>query len=218
MVKPVFPEFLLFDLGNVLYDLDIPATRRALGQLTTGREEELMAFLHRESWLERYETGVLSDEMFVRGILSFAPSGTPEEAVIQAWNAMLVGIPAERLRWLAGLRRRFPIGLLSNTNALHIEAVRTHLREIHRLTDFEERFFDAVFYSHEIGMRKPEEACFRFALEQIGRPASEVLFLDDMPENTAAARSVGLRAVTHQAGLEIRHALDGYLLQGEASP
>lgn len=218
MAKPVLPEFLLFDLGNVLYDLDIPATRQALGQLTRGREEDLMAFLHRESWLERYETGALSDEMFVRGILSFAPSGTPEKAVIQAWNAMLVGMPAERLHWLAGLRRRFRIGLLSNTNALHLAAVRAHLREVHRLDDFEERFFDAVFYSHEIGIRKPEESCFRYALEQIGLPASGVLFMDDMPENTAAARSVGLKAVTHQAGHEIRHALDGYLLQGEALP
>jgi glucose-1-phosphatase len=203
--------YLLFDLGNVIVDLDIPATYRALADLTRGRARPFERFLQEERWLDRYETGALSDQEFIAGILDHADPDTPPEAVVDAWNAMLVHIPSERLEWLADLRSRYQVGLLSNTNGLHLQWVHDYLDRQLGIRDFEDRCFDEVYYSHRIGYRKPAEECFRHTIRAIGRPAREILFIDDLEDNTAAARACGMRAATHPAGREIREWLDHYL-------
>lgn len=207
--------YLLFDLGNVIVDLDIPATYRALSDLTRSRAADFEAFLRREQWLERYETGGLEDEPFIEGILDFAEPGAGSDDVINAWNAMLVHIPLERLDWLAGLRSSFRVGLLSNTNNLHLAWVYTYLERRYGLRDFEAACFDEVYYSHHIRLRKPARECFDFTVAAIGVPPGEILFIDDLPDNTAAARASGLRAVTHRPGREIMDWLDHYLRHGE---
>lgn len=208
------PTYLLFDLGNVIVDLDIPATYQAMAALGGGHVEALQSFLEKERWLERYETGAIADDDFVEGILAYARPGITGQDVRDAWNAMLVHIPEERLQWLEGLRQSFRVGLLSNTNGIHLSWVYGYLETAYGIRDFEARCFDDVYYSHQIGYRKPDEACYRHALACIGRPAGEVLFIDDLEENTRAARAIGIRAATHLSGREIREWLPAYLSGG----
>jgi putative hydrolase of the HAD superfamily len=59
--------------------------------------------------------------------------------------------------------------------------------------------FDAVVISGEVGMRKPERAIFELALDRIGLPAGECVFIDDMPDNVAAATEAGLVGIVHRA-------------------
>jgi epoxide hydrolase-like predicted phosphatase len=59
-----------------------------------------------------------------------------------------------------------------------------------------ETLFDAVIDSCEVGMRKPNPAIFRHALEQLGGVGpDEAVFLDDHPANVAGARLAGLHAI-----------------------
>lgn len=58
--------------------------------------------------------------------------------------------------------------------------------------------FDAVVISGEVGMRKPEPAIFELALDRIGLPASECVFVDDVPHNIAAAAEAGLVGIVHR--------------------
>jgi putative hydrolase of the HAD superfamily len=57
-----------------------------------------------------------------------------------------------------------------------------------------ERLFDPMVMSAEIGLAKPDPAYFRYALERIGLPAGQVLFVDDVTANVDSARTVGLVA------------------------
>jgi len=57
--------------------------------------------------------------------------------------------------------------------------------------------FDAVVISGEVGMRKPEERMFRYALEQVGLPAPQCVFVDDHPTNVRVAAGLGLVGVHH---------------------
>ncbi|GLZ03843.1 hypothetical protein Acsp03_13090 [Actinomadura sp. NBRC 104412] len=57
--------------------------------------------------------------------------------------------------------------------------------------------FDAVVISAEVGMRKPDERIFRHALDLVGLPAEQCVFIDDIEHNIAAARAVGMRAIHH---------------------
>lgn len=205
------PSCLLFDLGNVIVDLDIPATARSLEMLAGTRKEELNAFLLANRWLERYEVGEFSDETFLDGIKSCLPEGITSQQVRDAWNAMLLHIPLARLHWLAGLRNKYRVALLSNTNGIHLDWVHDHLLQEYGLTGYEAYCFDTTFYSHRIGQRKPETACYKLVLEKLRLNARDVLFIDDVPENTAAAASLGIRTATHPVGSEIMDRLEGYL-------
>jgi putative hydrolase of the HAD superfamily len=58
--------------------------------------------------------------------------------------------------------------------------------------------FDAVVISGEIGMRKPEERIFRHALELLGLPGEECVFIDDIEANIQAAGALGIIGIHHR--------------------
>ncbi|WP_283138447.1 HAD family hydrolase [Rhizohabitans arisaemae] len=60
-----------------------------------------------------------------------------------------------------------------------------------------EECFDAVVISGEVGMRKPEERIFRYAVETLGLEPPECVFIDDILPNVEAARAVGIVGLHH---------------------
>ena len=54
--------------------------------------------------------------------------------------------------------------------------------------------FEPMIISSEIGVAKPDPRFFEVAVERIGVPAEQVLFVDDVLANVEGARSVGLVA------------------------
>ena len=54
--------------------------------------------------------------------------------------------------------------------------------------------FEPMIISAEIGVAKPDPGFFEVAVERIGLPAEQVLFVDDVLANVESARSVGLAA------------------------
>lgn len=202
---------LLFDLGNVLFDLNIPATERALARVLGERTTEFRSWTIHNHFFERYEIGEISDSDFVGQINQYCLPGTKNEEIISAWNAMLVGMPLERLTWLKELRKTYRVALLSNTNALHIKWVHHYLEQKYQITQFEEDCFDRVYYSHEIRARKPDAAAFRYVLENLGVNPEEVLFIDDVKENYLGAKTVDIVAIQHSPNFKIETMLPAYL-------
>ncbi|GAA5044222.1 putative hydrolase of the HAD superfamily [Thermocatellispora tengchongensis] len=74
-----------------------------------------------------------------------------------------------------------------------------------------DEIFDAVVISGEVGMRKPEERIFRYALEQVGLPGEECVFIDDIEANIVAARALGITGVHHRDPAETIPALESLL-------
>jgi len=68
--------------------------------------------------------------------------------------------------------------------------------------------FDAVVISGEVGMRKPEREIFDLVLSQIGLPAAECVFVDDMEHNIVAAQRAGLVGIVHRGFAETAAALE----------
>lgn len=80
-----------------------------------------------------------------------------------------------------------------------------------------DELFDDVVDSSEVGMRKPDPAIYRLALDRLGGvdPARAVM-LDDYPGNCAGARATGMEAVLVD---DPAIAVDElYALLGEAQP
>ncbi len=55
--------------------------------------------------------------------------------------------------------------------------------------------FDVVVESSVVGVRKPEEAFYRIALERLGIEATEAVFLDDLGINLKPARAMGMTTI-----------------------
>jgi putative hydrolase of the HAD superfamily len=69
------------------------------------------------------------------------------------------------------------------------------------------KYFVLRMSSCYLGLRKPEAAIYRRALDILDRPAERVLFIDDREENIAAAEAVGMKAVQFLGAESLRDQL-----------
>ncbi len=71
-------------------------------------------------------------------------------------------------------------------------------------------FITAKYFSHEMGFRKPETGFFRHIIHDLGVPANELIFVDDLAENVEAAEKLGMRTVRFESNRHLCHALRGF--------
>ncbi len=181
-------ETLIFDLGGVIINLDTQATYRAFLRHNPQITPEI---LHHDVPV-RYETGLISDAQFrdeVRGLVS--PHLSDSE-IDEAWNAMILDIPAWRIEMLQQLRNNHQVMLLSNTNAIHIRRVEEEVLP-HGLESIEE-LFDQTYYSYKMKKRKPNTDIYEQVIAENSLNPEKTLFIDDNPHNITGARDAGLDA------------------------
>ncbi|MFX9101239.1 hypothetical protein ABTN51_20410, partial [Acinetobacter baumannii] len=77
-----------------------------------------------------------------------------------AWNALLLDFVKERIDWLKEIRNRYKVFLFSNTNQIHYDCFIHRFKEQFGTLDFNSLFIKA-YYSHEMGMRKPDAEAFQ---------------------------------------------------------
>lgn len=63
------------------------------------------------------------------------------------------------------------------------------------------------FVSCLTGHRKPDASAYRVVVEQLARPASEMIFVDDREANCEAARRAGMRAIRFVGAASLREQL-----------
>jgi putative hydrolase of the HAD superfamily len=68
--------------------------------------------------------------------------------------------------------------------------------------------FDVALSSCYLGMRKPEPAIYRRALDILGRPAERILFIDDRAENVVGAMVAGMKAIRFEGAEALRRQLE----------
>lgn len=185
-------KHIIFDLGNVLVRLDTPACIEAFKKI--GMEMVInRANDDAKSVLEQLGLGLISVETFCQKARELSGSQASDEAICQAANAMLVEIPDEKKRRLLDLRARgHRVFLLSNTNSIHWDYCVEQLfpYKNYGVADY----FERIFLSQEMHLQKPDAEIFNEVLRQTGIRAEDSIFIDDLPENCEAARSVGTQA------------------------
>ena len=189
---------IIFDLGGVLLNLDVPKTSAAFKALGLTHIDELFRIGFATSFFRDYEMGTISDEEFVEKALQLTAPGTTQAQVIAAWNDMLLDFPAERVEFLKKLQSKYRIYLFSNTNQIHLLHFHKAYREVYG-SEMDDLFAKA-YYSHLIRMRKPDVAAFEYVIKASGVNAAETLFIDDALVNVEGA---------HKAGLQALHLTDG---------
>jgi len=189
---------IIFDLGGVILNIDPQLTVNKFRDLGWNDfYEENKQSVGKELFYQ-VEKGTSTPEAFREAVRKRIAGEIEDSAIDKAWSAMILDIPAERVRYLLELKKSYRLFLLSNTNEIH--RIKFH-------EDFERTFgyplynlFERNFYSHEMGLRKPNPEIYLQAVKEAGLIAEETLFIDDMVENTEAAKSTGLKVLHIQPG------------------
>lgn len=182
---------ILFDLGGVLYHIDYELTIKAFEKLGIKNFHEHFSQQQQNNLFDRLETGKISDEDFIKEMKVLLPHCTRKE-IIDAWNALLIGLPHENIQLLKDLSKQYRLFLLSNTNSIHINRINKLLYKDYNLKSLDS-LFDKVYLSHQIGMRKPNNETFEWVLRDAGILAQETLFIEDSIQHIESANKVGIQ-------------------------
>jgi FMN phosphatase YigB (HAD superfamily) len=192
---------LIFDLGNVLYDIDFVKMYHAFEQLGIPNFENHFTLNKSDQIFLDLEKGFINETEFCNGFNALYNLTLKHQQIIDAWNALLVGYRKESIQWVKDHNSQFDTFLYSNTNQIHYD---------HFIPQFSrelggnfEALFKTPYYSHKMGQRKPDPASFQFILDKEGLIAAETLFIDDNEPNIKAAASVGLQVLFLKPGMRV---------------
>ena len=201
---------LIFDLGNVLYDIDFKKMNAAFESIgIKGIDTHFTLHKSHQLFLD-LEMGFVNEQEFFDGFRILANLPLTNEQIIYAWNALLVGFRKNSIQWVKDNNQLFNTFLYSNTNQIHCD---------HFLPQFEkevanypfESLFKTPYYSHKMWQRKPDPKSFIYLLEKEGLTAEETLFIDDNEPNIIAAASVGLKVLHLKEGMMVEKDITAYL-------
>ncbi len=184
---------IIFDLGGVLIGIDYHATINAFKNLGVEKFDEFFTQLKQHHLFDKWDIGGITPEQFRHQLREISGLPMSNEQIDHAWNAMLGIMPNNRIPLLENVSKNYRIFLLSNTNAIHIPYFKRYITENFGY-DGLDNFFENLYYSHEIGHRKPDAGAFNHVIAQNGLNAAETLFFDDTHMHVAGARKVGIHA------------------------
>ena len=184
---------IILDLGGVLLNIDYYKTIEAFKEIGIPNFEELFTQAKQEHLFDKYESGLIDSSDFIKALKKKLPPTISEEEIKSAWNAMLLDFPAKRLDFLLELKKEYKTFLLSNTNPIHLEAFHKIIHQNNGI-DSLDNHFDKVYFSSDMGNRKPHPEIFLQVCKEQGLKPSETLFIDDTEQHVEGAKKAGLNA------------------------
>jgi len=201
---------LIFDLGNVLYDIDFKKMNTAFALIGIDNFDKHFTLNQSNQLFLDLEMGLIKEAAFYDGVRTLASLPLTNAQIQFAWNALLIGFRKNSIDWIKQNNNKYNIYLYSNTNQIHHDVF---------IAEFENQvanypfvsLFKKPYYSHEMGMRKPDPASFTYIVEKEGLVPAETLFIDDNEPNISAAASVGLQVLHLTEGRTVEKDIEAYL-------
>jgi len=176
-------EVLLFDLGYVLIDF---AGFEELGRLLPDASD--VAAIRRQ-WIRSesvhlFESGAISSGEFgLRFVEEWNLELSPED-FLGEFSSWPRGLYSGAGPLLQRLRKTHRLACLSNSNELHAHLHRQCL----------EPHLERYYFSHELGLAKPQPEVFDRVIEKLACPPGRIAFFDDTAVNVQAGSSAGMNA------------------------
>ena len=181
---------VFFDWGGVIIENPAPGMAKVIAN-TWGVDFKSMGGLPLEL-LDLFQRGEIEEGDFWNAVGEYYSISVPSAVKEGLWGKAFDEVYVEinpTLDWATKLQDTgIQTGVLSNTELPAVE-----LFESQNYSCFEH-----LVFSCECGVSKPNADIYHFAAEQMNLPPSEILFLDDKPENVAAARKTGMHGVLFQ--------------------
>jgi putative hydrolase of the HAD superfamily len=191
-------EVVLFDMGGVLVEID---WHNQVGKMLG---EQIADHQIHDRWvaleaIHAFECGELDFDEFAQALKHEAKLTQGVEEIKSIFQALVVDEFAESVELIEGLKERYRIAVLSNTNSAHMP----------RVENF--KFYDLIddwFLSFEMGVMKPDAEIYQRVVEDLKVPAESILFFDDGLKNISQAKQLGLKAFQVQGVAEVKAILE----------
>lgn len=189
---------VIFDFGMVFTGVPDANAHAELVRITGLDREHFEKFY----WADRhaYDEGKLTGIGFWRKLVRDAGLTLPDSAIeeLNLWDArMWTTVDPAMLAWHEKLKRAGLLtAILSNMGDSVLENIE---REFGWLSSF-----DALVWSYQLGIAKPDPSIYKHAMKQLGAAAGETLFIDDKPVNVEAARALGMQALVYSGMATLR--------------
>jgi putative hydrolase of the HAD superfamily len=190
---------VVFDFGNVLGFFSHRKSAEQVAAFTDMSAESVQAYLYGGSLEEDFESGRVSTPVFTGMVRETFKLTCSDEQFAVAFADMFTP-NSDVCALVPQLKKRYRVLLLSNTNDLHYRQFREQFADVLS-------HLDGIIVSHEAGVRKPHPKIYEACLKLAGRPASECVFIDDLPSNIEAARACGWHGVVYRRDLDLRKGL-----------
>jgi putative hydrolase of the HAD superfamily len=188
----MFPfDVILFDVGGVLLTNGWDNRERAKVLEQFHLDRTAFEARHPDPY-RAWERGAIPVEAYLDATVFTEPRIFSHQEFFAAMCANSLPLPNGALGIL---------GELAASNQYLLGALNNEARETneYRFKQFGlNGYFKVKLSSCYLGLRKPDQAIFRLALDILGRPAHRILFIDDREENTAAAALAGMKAIHFQ--------------------
>ena len=185
MIKTV-----LFDLGNVILPFDVSRLAARLSAYCRLSTDEIVDRLWSDRIANEFETGLMTPEgyfLHVSELCGFV--GLSFDKFVPIFNEIFIedeGVST----LIRSLKRSYRLGLISNTNPIHVPYVLENYPTLHE--------FERHWWSNEEGVRKPNPEIYQRALNHFDVAPAEAVFIDDLPGNIQSANNIGINGVLFQ--------------------
>ncbi len=178
----------IFDLGNVLVDVDAKAAAARIAGFAGKTTEEIYAFFFESRLTGDFEAGRILPEGLFQEVKSLLGIGIGYAEFVGIWNEIFFVSEKNRrvLELVVRLSADYRLAMLTNTNTLHYDYL---------IGKFPGIFtpFHHIITSFEAGTRKPDPAIYRMALDALKAGPEETFYTDDRQDLIEAACSLGIR-------------------------
>jgi HAD superfamily hydrolase (TIGR01509 family) len=186
---------VIFDLGGVLFDIDYKHTQEAFQKLGSATDFNAVYSQQKQAGIfDEFEKGNISPAQFREGLKKWLPETVTDKQIDTAWNALLIGLPADKVSLLTALKKKYDLYLLSNTNEIHLPEVLTMIDTAHTPGTMG-KLFIRDYYSCRMGMRKPDKIIYEKVIMENNLNPSTTLFVDDLIQNIEGAALTGLQTL-----------------------
>jgi len=179
---------LLFDLGNVLIDIDFYRCARLWADRSGVPAETLASRFRIDEAYRAFECGRMPPSAYYESLRRQLGIDLTDDEMRTGWQAIIRDEKPGIRDCLHTLACQYPLYVLTNTNAEH-ESVwgETHQTLL--------SLFQELFVSSRMGCRKPDVATYQKVAHTIGLPCSRIMFFDDAEENIRGAVKAGMPAI-----------------------
>ena len=190
---------VIFDIGRVLIGIDVARAMRGLASGMAMSPEELWHAIEKDPrWKDWQEGRIAANDWYLHlnkrfgGKLTFAQ-------FTELWNQVLHPEPLQDAALLQKLSKRYKLGLLSNTDPVHVAYMESQYEFFSS--------FPVRVYSCMIGASKPNPVIYREALRGCKVRAEEAVYIDDIAGYVEAARSLGMRGIRYESPDQLKDGL-----------
>lgn len=206
---PKYITSIIFDLGGVLFDIDYKYTQEAFQKLGSNADfSEVYSQQKQAGIFDEFEKGNISPAQFREGLRKWLPSTVTDKQIDNAWNALLIGFPPDKVELLNELKKKYNLFLLSNTNEIHLPVVLNMIDTVHAPGQLG-KLFIKEYYSCRMGLRKPEKIIYEQVITENKLDPSTTLFVDDLIQNIEGSHALGLQTLHCTSDVSLREYFSG---------